>query len=115
MNTITIGSMSNQLELPLILPTDHPRRIAPIIQLRPSWSDEDIGKLREQLLKYSLRFLADGRSSYRVKKEVYEWVMSDDIHPFSFFVCCEEGNYNPLKVRAGISFMLRRLNVSFTH
>lgn len=113
----SVGSMSNQFELPLglPLPTKNHKRLACVIPPQPSWTDEEVSKLRVQLLNHSLHLLTDGRASYKAKKEIFEWVMSDDIHPFSFFICCEEGSYNPLKVRAGIKFMLRRLKVSFLH
>ena len=45
---------------------------------------------RDGLLWHSLRVLADGRAGVEIKRETMEWMMSDDIHPFSFVVCCAQ-------------------------
>ena len=38
------------------------------------------------------------------------WMMSDDIHPFSFVVCCAQaGCYTHRVYREGVEFILNRL------
>ena len=44
-----------------------------------------------------------------IKKENLEWMMSDDIHPFSFLVCCRLAGYDPEGIRDGIHSILKRL------
>lgn len=49
------------------------------------WTDDDIEKLWKGILMDALKTLHDGRIGLKIKQETIEWIMSDDIAPFSFF------------------------------
>ena len=72
-------------------------------------SDDEVWQLRDGLLWHSLRVLADGRAGAEIKRETMGWMMSDDIHPFSFVVCCAQAGYDPSGIREGVESILNRL------
>jgi hypothetical protein len=100
-----------QLELD-IFGTYEPVKTAKIIPFKQhiEWSDSAITSLREGLLWSSLRALADGRAGKTTKEESMAWLLSDEIEPFSFVVCCSELGYSPEKIREQTLFILKRLN-----
>ncbi|NMU30530.1 topoisomerase II, partial [Vibrio parahaemolyticus] len=57
----------------------------------------------------SLNVLADGRSGKKAKDEAYEWLNSDEVHPFSFVTCCVLSGYDPDEVRNLCQYTLRQL------
>ncbi|EKS7763350.1 topoisomerase II [Edwardsiella ictaluri] len=73
------------------------------------WLDDEVKQLREGLLWHSLRVLADGRAGREIKQETMDWVMSDEVHPFAFVVCCYEVGCDPSGIREGVESILRRL------
>ncbi len=80
-----------------------PRRTRPANAAAPcdqQWSDEAISSLREAVLMDTLRNLTDGRAT-TAKAEALEWMLSDDIHPFSFRVCASEMgmDYEEIRIR----------------
>ncbi|MFC6674313.1 topoisomerase II [Marinobacterium aestuariivivens] len=89
-----------QLELDLFGSTE-PSKPAKVIPFEPrfEWDEKAIFELREGLLWHSLKVLADGRAGEGIKQETMEWLMSDDIHPFSFVVCCSELGYLSSELR----------------
>jgi hypothetical protein len=99
-----------QLELDLF-GSPEPARSADIIPFEPrfEWTEKAIEELREGFLWYSLRVLADGRAGEGIKQETLEWMMSNDIAPFSFVVCCSELGYAPATLREQTLDVLRRL------
>lgn len=99
-----------QLELNLFVPSKQ-TSTALIIPFEPriDWSDKAVSDLREGVLHHSLRVLADGRVGKVAKVEAMNWMMSDEIHPFSFVVCCSEFGYVPAEVRERTLDMLARL------
>ncbi|HIF6136201.1 TPA: hypothetical protein ACX3IP_003624 [Vibrio parahaemolyticus] len=74
-----------------------------------TWTDGQIKELREAFLRYSLNVLADGRSGKKAKDEAYEWLNSDEVHPFSFVTCCVLSGYDPDEVRNLCQYTLRQL------
>lgn len=76
-------------------------RTAEIIPFEPriEWTDIGITKLREGILWQSLRVLADGRAGGEAKQDAVDWLMSDDMHPFSFAYCCAELDYDMVSLR----------------
>ena len=72
------------------------------------WSDDDIEKVREGILREALHSLTDGRQGKESKDETIEWMLSDDIAPFSFVVCCRSENLMPERVREGVNAILRK-------
>lgn len=73
-------------------------------------SDEEIDYIREKLLVCTIQDLADRRTSTSVVTECWDWVMSDDIHPFSFRVCCDVADLDYLKMREALVSNYRRLS-----
>ena len=100
----------NQLELPLFFLDEEPKTAEVIpFEPKPEWTDDEVRQLRDGLLWHSLRVLADGRAGSEIKQETMAWVMSDEVHPFSFVVCCDEAGYDPSGVREGVKSILNRL------
>lgn len=110
MRAVKILPKEYQLELPLFFQDEQPQsaQIIPF-ELKPDWTDIDVSQLRDRLLWHSLRVLADGRAGAEIKQETMDWVMSSDIHPFSFIVCCVEAHYDPTRIREGVKSTLNRL------
>ena len=99
-----------QLELSLFAPSEQtPTALIIPFEPRVDWSDKAVTDLREGILHHSLRVLADGRVGEIAKVEAMDWMMSDEIHPFSFVVCCSEFGYVPVEVRERTLNMLARL------
>lgn len=98
-----------QLELDFF-GSPEPAYTAEIIPFEPrlEWSEQAIMDLREGFLWHSLRVLADGRAGEGIKQETMEWLMSNDIHPFSFVVCCSELGYAPATLREKTLDVLNR-------
>lgn len=106
MNAVEVNFVKPQLELPLFF-TEEPTTAQIIPLEKPlEWTDANIEQLRKRLLWHSLRLLADGRASTTTMRETMEWLMSDELHPFSFVVCCHEAGYNPIGIREGVKSIL---------
>lgn len=67
-----------------------------------TWSDEDIEGLRESLIYQSLAQLSTKRSAEEMKQDIMDWVHSDDMHPFSFIVCCKAIGLDYETLREGV-------------
>lgn len=110
MNAVKMIQKGNQLELPLFFLDEEPKTAEVIpFEPKPAWNDDEVRLLRDGLLWHSLRVLADGRAGSEIKQETMTWVMSDEVHPFSFVVCCDEAGYDPSGVREGVKSILKRL------
>lgn len=98
-----------QLELDLFVPPEqtHTAKVIPF-EPRFEWDESSIFALREGLLWDSLRVLADGRAGEAAKQEAEDWMMSDEIHPFSFVVCCNELGYVPAELREQTRDLIQR-------
>jgi len=64
--------------------------------------------LREYLLKLTLRQLIHPQVSAATYADAMTWMMSDEIHPFSFRVCCESFEADHEDVRTGVEMILRK-------
>jgi hypothetical protein len=60
-----------------------------ILDVPESWTDDDIAGIREYMIQRHLKFILDGRSGKAMAEEAWEWILSEDIHPFSFRVCLD--------------------------
>ncbi|MDF4331509.1 topoisomerase II [Vibrio parahaemolyticus] len=110
MNAVKMIPKETQLELPLFFLDEEPKTAEVIpFEPKPEWTDDEVRQLRDGLLWHSLRVLADGRAGSEIKQETMAWVMSDEVHPFSFVVCCDEAGYDPSGVREGVKSILNRL------
>lgn len=56
---------------------------------RDEITDDYVEWLREYLLKITLRQITHSQVSAQNRQEAMDWLLSDEIHPFSFRVCCE--------------------------
>lgn len=91
--------MAYQYELPLVFePPDEESR----------WTDDDIERLRIYVFRKTLASLTDGRVCLKVRTESLEWLMDNSIHPFSYLVCCEAMDENPIKLREMVVEILKR-------
>ncbi|GKR31210.1 hypothetical protein KAM470_12830 [Aeromonas caviae] len=87
MNAVKMIQKGNQLELPLFFLDEEPKTAEVIpFEPKPAWNDDEVRLLRDGLLWHSLRVLADGRAGSEIKQETMTWVMSDEVHPFSFLI-----------------------------
>ena len=110
MNAVKMIQKESQLELPLFFLDEEPKT-AEVIPFEPrlEWSDDEVKQLRYGLLWHSLRGLADGRAGTEIKQETMEWMMSDEVHPFSFVASGGEAGYDPSGIREGVKSILNRL------
>ena len=103
----------NMVVLPeqLALPFTHP---PPLQEEEVVWTDEDVEKLRVGLLRRMLNLLDDDRASYESKQESLVWLYSDDIEPFSFFVCCDSADVDAYALREKVGDLIRRNKIQLT-
>lgn len=73
------------------------------------WSDADILKLMDGLLVETLSVFNEDKTSMETVKDALDWVMSDDILPFSFIVCCRASGLDYEDVRNGVLYCLKRI------
>lgn len=76
----------------------------------PEWSDQDVLVLREYLVYHSLGHLNDGRASKIMKDDVLDWIFSEELHPFSFIICCSALELDFTAVRQGITVCLNKMD-----
>ncbi len=101
------GGLEDQHQLTLFsLFEDEVAASMPDLPVRYEWTDMDVARLREGILIESLRSLGDGRQGEENRQETMSWIMSDDIAPFSFVVCCRSEGLIPERVRGGVNAML---------
>jgi hypothetical protein len=74
------------------------------------WTEANVEMLRSKLLVTTVREIADRRTSKKVVTEVWDWILSDEVHPFSFRVCCESSDLDPLKMREALTSLYRTLS-----
>lgn len=73
------------------------------------WTDEHILKLMDGLLVETLSVFNEDKTSMDTVKDALDWVMSDDILPFSFVVCCKAAGLDYEDVRQGVLYCLKRI------
>ncbi|MCT8950730.1 hypothetical protein [Pseudomonas iridis] len=59
------------------------------LRTRDEITDDYVEWMREYLLKITLRQIIHPQLSEQNWREAMDWVLSDEVHPFSFRVCCE--------------------------
>lgn len=72
-------------------------------------TDDYVEWLREYLLKLTLRQIIHPQVSAATRAEATDWMMSDDVHSFSFKVCCEALGADHEDVREGVLMIIRKL------
>ena len=73
------------------------------------FSDDFIDWIRGYLLKASLRQITHSQVSAANKRELLEWMLSDEIHPFSFVTCCiAAGAADYEAIRDGVLSLVRK-------
>ncbi|GAA4649259.1 hypothetical protein GCM10023116_15330 [Kistimonas scapharcae] len=75
-----------------------------------TWGDSDILAMREALLLDSLRVFLDARTGRDTKEDVAGWMMSDDMHPFCFTLCCESCLVCPQELREKVKDLVVRVH-----
>lgn len=58
------------------------------------WSSEEIRSIQKAMLKQALAELRDKRKSHQMRVEAWNWLMSDEDHPFCSRVCAESNALN---------------------
>lgn len=82
--------------------------VIPEIEIRNSFSEEEILGIRKGMLAKGMQAILDFRASRETRLEWWEWVMSNDIAPFSFVVCALESDVNPVELRSSFVNMVQR-------
>ncbi|EKC7897401.1 hypothetical protein FA341_15280 [Pseudomonas aeruginosa] len=59
------------------------------LRARDEITDEYVEWLREYLLKITLRQIIHSQVSEQNWRDAMDWILSDEVYPFSFRVCCE--------------------------
>lgn len=114
------SKLDDQLLLPLYFPdkaTVIPFPSAAAKTNTYEWSSRAISSIRENLLISTLKSLTDGRT-VAAKAEAMEWMLSDDIHPFSFRICAGDMGLDYIKIRNHVLYMIdalekKMINASF--
>lgn len=73
------------------------------------WTEDNITRLRSKLLVTTVREIADRRNGKKIATEAWNWILSDEIEPFSFLVCCESEDLDALKMRESLVSLYRTL------
>lgn len=73
------------------------------------WTDHDIQILREEVLCDALRAAVDGRNGDAFRDEIWEWIYSGELLPFSFRACAMAVGADPEELRANFEQMAARL------
>lgn len=74
------------------------------------WSDTDILSLRESVLQQALETLGFDTYKFQAKSEILMWILNDQVHPFSFALCCSEVGLDYQEVKI---LLLRNLKSSY--
>ncbi|WP_305817399.1 hypothetical protein [Photobacterium leiognathi] len=74
------------------------------------WNPSGIYRLQKAVIKQSLRELGDHRRSTEMRREALDWLMSDDVHPFSAIVCCQAHKLNIEHLRKLVVHLIKDLN-----
>lgn len=74
------------------------------------WNPSDIHRLQKAVIKQSLRELGDHRRTNAMRREAVDWLMSDDVHPFSAIVCCQAHKLNLEHLRNLVAHLVKDLN-----
>jgi hypothetical protein len=61
-----------------------------ILAVPEEWTDDDISNIREYMLKRHIEFVLDGRCGKETVQEAWDWIMSEETHPFSFSACVQD-------------------------
>lgn len=91
--------MAYQYELPFVFDPPNEGSI---------WTDDDIELLRIYVLRKTISSLTDGRVCLITRTDSLEWMMDNSIHPFSYLVCCEAMEVNPIMLREMVVEILKR-------
>jgi hypothetical protein len=54
-----------------------------------AWTTDDVVSLREFMLWRHVHYVMDRRTSDETIRETWEWILSEDVAPFSFRVCLD--------------------------
>lgn len=73
------------------------------------WTEKDVATLREAVLHDALRTVLDERNSDALRKEMWEWIFSDEALPFSFNVCAKTAGVDPYELRIAFERMAVKL------
>ena len=71
-----------------------------------TWTDEAIASMREGVLVNALTSLAKGHMKSEARRELMEWLDSEELEPFSFNVCALNTGRDPEILRAAIHRIL---------
>lgn len=78
------------------------------LRLQDEISDEYVEWLREYILKLTLKQIIHSQVSESNRAEALQWAMSDEVHPFSFRVCCDALGVDYEEIREGLLTVIKR-------
>ncbi len=82
---------------------------------RISWTDDDIRMLREAVLHDALSSVLDARNRDVLRGELWEWIKSDALLPFSFNTCAIAVGADPDDLRGAFERMVARAGKAAVH
>lgn len=102
-----------QLSLSLAFAPDpevaSPRRRSAVATLEAvTWTEEEVVTLREGILVNALTSLAKGHMKSEARRELMEWLDSEELEPFSFNVCALNTGRDPEILRAAIHRIMEK-------
>ena len=75
------------------------------------WCNTSVDQLYGYLLKKTLAIFGDGRASLSSRAEAFDWLMSDEVFPFSFRTCCDIEGLNYELTRNLTVDVIRRVGI----
>lgn len=63
------------------------------------WTFDEIIVVQKTMIIQALNELRDHRKSYKMRKEAWDWLFSDEDHPFSSETCAANSNIDIDKLR----------------
>ncbi|MGR5178866.1 hypothetical protein [Vibrio mediterranei] len=74
-----------------------------------SWTREEVIQIQKAMLKQALSEVRDGRRSKAMREEAWNWLMSDDDHPFCSRICAANNGLDIDILRCQVRRLVRNI------
>ena len=102
---VGVPVVDQQLSL-LDLLTMREEDIAPV-----TWTDDDVGALREGILREACHVLLDNRAGLSTRRDRWKWINDDSWTPFSFRACAAACDVSYEELRESLESLMRHHKV----
>lgn len=73
------------------------------------WEDQEVLKMQKAMLVLTLNEIRDRRKSKKMRQEAWDWLFSDEDHPFSSEVCATNNGYDINELRSLVKRIIKDL------